>query len=159
MTDRNNLLLLEEQEFLKHCLCDFYKARGPGGQKKNKTESAVRLTLKESPIAATASEDRKQSINRSKAVRRLKLQVAFEIRLTAVPWKGQLDMNPSNKLYPHFCAVLFDHFHDNDWQMSTVANIYGISTNKLVKIISKSDTLWQEVNRQRLKLNYKALRK
>ena len=159
LIERNNLVLLEENEFLKHCVCDFYKARGPGGQKKNKTESAVRLTLKNLPIAATAAEDRKQSINRSKAVKRLKLQIAFECRLPAEKWQGQLDMNPANKLYPHFCAVLFDHFHENDWQMSTVANKYAISTNKLVKIIGKNDTLWQEVNRQRLKLNHKALRK
>ena len=159
MIERNLLLQLEDSEFLTHCLIDFYKARGPGGQKKNKTESAVRLTLKENGISATASEDRQQSVNRSRCIKRLKLQVAFEMRSEPEPWQGQLDMNPSNKNYPLFCAILFDHFNENSWQMSTVAEIYGISTGKLVKILAKSDTLWQEVNRQRTKNNLKPLRR
>ncbi|MCM8537975.1 MAG: peptide chain release factor-like protein [Lentisphaeraceae bacterium] len=159
MIERNELLQLDENDFLKHCTLDFYKARGPGGQKKNKTESAVRLTHNDSSVAATASEDRKQSVNKSKAIKRLKLELAFTMRCPAVPWKGQMDMNPSNKHYSLFCACLFDHLEENDWQISTVAEAYKLSTNKLIKIISKSDTLWQEVNKRRTSLNHKPLRR
>ena len=159
MTDRNQLLQFEESEFLKYCLIDFYKARGPGGQKKNKTESAVRLTLKESQISATAAEDRQQSVNRTKAVKRLKLQIAFEERLPPEQWSGQLDMNPSNKNYPLFCAILIDHCVEQNWQISSVATHYGLSTGKLIKILATSDTLWQEVNRQRAKLGHKPLKR
>ena len=98
LIERNKLLELEDNEFIKYCLIDFYKARGPGGQKKNKTESAVRLTLKNSSISATASEDRQQSVNKTRAIKRLKLQIAFELRQTPEKWLGQLDMNPSKSI-------------------------------------------------------------
>lgn len=159
MIERNNLLELEDNEFIKYCLIDFYKARGPGGQKKNKTESAVRLTLKNSSISATASEDRQQSVNKTRAIKRLKLQIAFELRQTPEKWLGQLDMNPSNKKYPLFCAVLFDHLEMQNWQVSTVSEIYNISTSKLIKIISKNDNVWQRINNERQKLGLKPLKR
>jgi hypothetical protein len=156
---RDELLNLSDEEFIKRCHIDFYKASGPGGQKKNKTESAVRLTLRDSTITASASEERQQSVNRSRAISRLRMQVAFELRETAKVWEGQWDMNQKNPKYPQFIACLIDHLVKHSWKVSDAATNLSISTGKLIKILAKNDTLWQLVNQSRIKAGHKPLKK
>ena len=50
----------------------FYKSRGPGGQRKNKKETAVRIHHIPSGITVVATEHRYQARNRSLAFKRLK---------------------------------------------------------------------------------------
>ena len=49
-----------------------YKSSGPGGQRKNKTETAVRLTHLPSGITVVATEYRSQAQNRKLAFERLR---------------------------------------------------------------------------------------
>ncbi len=51
--------------------CVFYRSGGPGGQHRNKTETAVRLVHRASGITVTASEHRSQAQNRELAWQRL----------------------------------------------------------------------------------------
>jgi len=48
-----------------------YRASGPGGQKRNKTESAVRIRHVPSGVTAVATESRSQTRNREVAMERL----------------------------------------------------------------------------------------
>jgi protein subunit release factor A len=57
-----------------------YKSTGPGGQKKNKTESAVRIKHLPTGILVTASESRSQHANREKAMERLRERLAARLR-------------------------------------------------------------------------------
>jgi protein subunit release factor B len=57
----------------KQVIVETYRSKGPGGQRKNKTETAVRLKHLPTEITVTAAEQRSQSQN---------LKVAFE-RLAA----------------------------------------------------------------------------
>lgn len=54
----------------------FYKSSGPGGQKKNKTESAVRLHHPPSGLIVIATEQRSQVQNRLAAFRRLQRKLS-----------------------------------------------------------------------------------
>ena len=56
----------------KDLVFTFFKSSGPGGQKKNKTESAVRLLHLPTGIIVTATESRSQGVNKRTALNRLK---------------------------------------------------------------------------------------
>ena len=76
---------LNEQALLAECRWDAYRGSGPGGPKRNRTSSAVRLTHEPTGISVIATESRSQSENRMRAVRRLRLRMAVEIRKTIDP--------------------------------------------------------------------------
>lgn len=50
---------------------EYYKSRGPGGQRKNKRQTAVRLIHPPSGVTVTATESRYQAVNKRRAFQRL----------------------------------------------------------------------------------------
>jgi len=58
----------------------FYKSRGPGGQKKNVTESAVRVRHIPTGIVVTATESRSQHRNKAAALEELEHRLAARRR-------------------------------------------------------------------------------
>ena len=66
-----------------------YRSSGPGGQRRNKKETAVRIKHLPSGITATASERRSQTRNRDKAFERLqsKLSSLDEVEKPRIPTK------------------------------------------------------------------------
>ena len=133
---------MSDEELLSQCKTDHFIATGNGGQKRNKTSSAVRLSLKDTCISVTASEDRQQSVNKKRAIRKMRMAVAMEMREDTQPWKGQIDMNPKNSQYPIFIACLTDQLFAKNWQVSEVAKSMELSTGKLIKIISKENIVY-----------------
>lgn len=59
------------RRLLADCDVETYRSSGPGGQKKNKTESSVRLRHRPTGIVRIATESRSQSRNRALALERL----------------------------------------------------------------------------------------
>lgn len=60
------------EQLKKDVVIETYRSRGPGGQRKNKTETAVRLKHLPSGVTVTATEHRFQSQNLKIAFERLK---------------------------------------------------------------------------------------
>lgn len=86
------LLLLEGERFLSLCRREPYQAHGPGGQKRNRTYSAIRLTLPPEvtggePIHATGAQFRESRQNLESALGRIRLRLALETALHPL-WKG-----------------------------------------------------------------------
>jgi len=78
--DRDADLLASDEALLAASTTDTYRASGPGGQHRNKTESAIRLTHRPTGVVVTATERRSQHENRRRAVERLRKAVALEVR-------------------------------------------------------------------------------
>lgn len=56
-------------------IVETYRSRGPGGQRKNKTETAVRLKHPPSGLTVTATEHRSQALNLKLAIQRLRARL------------------------------------------------------------------------------------
>ena len=50
---------------------EYYRSRGPGGQRKDKKETAVRVKHHPTGVTVTASESRYQAVNKRRAFQRL----------------------------------------------------------------------------------------
>ncbi|KAK9167834.1 hypothetical protein Scep_003025 [Stephania cephalantha] len=76
---RREYLKVEEEELMKQCEMSTFKSSGPGGQHRNKRESAVRLKHLPTGIIAQAVEDRSQHKNRASALARLRTLLALKV--------------------------------------------------------------------------------
>jgi len=64
----------------RDCEFEAYRSSGPGGQKKNKTESSVRVRHLPTGIVRIATEDRSQLRNRRRALERVWAELARRAR-------------------------------------------------------------------------------
>ncbi len=80
MSQRLAWFLADDSHLLAQCEVDTYRASGPGGQKRNKTSSAVRLRHLPSGLIVIAEESRSQHENKAKALVRLRRQFILKIR-------------------------------------------------------------------------------
>src|SRR2546426_3282706 len=77
---RLDWLALDDATLLCQCEVDTYRASGPGGQKRNKTDSAVRLRHLPSGQIVIAEESRSQHENKARALKRLRAALALHLR-------------------------------------------------------------------------------
>src|SRR3954453_1075994 len=82
---------LTDEQLLAQCAVDTYRASGPGGQKRNKTSSAVRIRHPASGLIVIAEESRSQHENRARALKRLRQ--GFYLKLRDPP-DGELAARP-----------------------------------------------------------------
>src|SRR5436309_15812948 len=71
---------LTDDQLLRQCDVDTYRASGPGGQKRNRTSSAVRLRHPPSGLIVIAEESRSQHENRERALRRMRQAFFLKVR-------------------------------------------------------------------------------
>lgn len=168
-----DLLELNDQALLKHCEVHTYRASGPGGQKRNKTDSAVRLRLAETGLVVVATESRSQHENRARALRRLRHTIALEMRRpvdpdryepgpilrTCLTRKSQLQVGMRDARYPHVVREILDLVAACSGRLSDAAPKLGISTANLSALLVRDDKLLQSANRIRLAAGLKRLKR
>ena len=138
---------------------DLSRGSGPGGQKRNKTSNAVRLTHEPTGVVAVASEDRSLRVNKLRALRRLRLKLACDDRRDLDPvsyeppaWMreylrgGHLHVNPSNPHHPAVAAEALDVLLACRADPSAAAATLGVSLRSLLKLLASDSTLWRAAN-------------
>ncbi|NLF93020.1 MAG: peptide chain release factor-like protein [Oligosphaeraceae bacterium] len=146
---REELLLLDLPALGRLCRTDTYRGTGPGGQKRNKTESAVRVTHPESGLSAFDDETRSQHTNKEHALEKLRLQLAVQLRQAPQVWTGVCPAL-SNHRYALWLGVVFDALQAADFKIAAAAEFLGLSTNQLVKQLARDPFACQQVNQERL---------
>lgn len=168
---------LPDDQLLAQCDVDTYRASGPGGQKRNKTSSAVRLRHRPTGLIVIAEESRSQHENKAKAVRRLRRAVFLHLRdappaegfapefIAAHPDlapargpDGRLHVSPKDARFWPAAGVALDVLSAAGGQVSTAAEALGTTTANVVDFLAADPKLWQEANRLRLERGLKPLR-
>lgn len=165
LPNRNDLLDLDDENLLRHCRQECYRASGPGGQHRNTTDSAVRLSIRDGAIVALCADHRSQHRNRSEALKRLRSALAIELRLPVRPetqsenWEGSWKLGKKDRRYARFLAHLLDVLAHHDWAVGLAAQTLGTSTGKLIRVLANDPHAWNAVNKARAKLKLVNLRK
>jgi hypothetical protein len=157
---------LTDTQLLDECEVDTYRASGPGGQKRNKTSSAVRIRHPPSGLIVIAEESRSQHENRARALRRLRQALYLKIRdelphptLVAVPaCNGRLDLGRKDPRWWPAVGIVLDVLHAVEARVSEAAQVLGISTGNLIAFLSSDDKVWEQANRLRAQFGHKLLR-
>jgi hypothetical protein len=147
--ERDGWLNSSDAELEKSCRLDFFKASGRGGQKRNKTSNAVRFTHEPSGIAVSDCSGRSQHQNRATALKKLRYQIALQVRMVPGTHPERLDVSLSNSEYPLFAAHILDILNANDFTINRAAQSLEISTSKLIKILQRDKNLWQLVQEEK----------
>jgi len=174
MARRAGFLRGSDEELLAQCEVDRYRASGPGGQKRNKTESAIRIRHKPSGVSAIANESRSQHDNKAKALRRLRVLLAVEFRedvnvesytvpavVAAVFDAGLHTLTKKKRAGAEYLLALgavIDLFVAAGCSMGDTARLLGVSTNGLTQLIRSDETALRKVNELRSANGLKPLR-
>lgn len=147
LADQPHPAALTDDELLAACDLEFTRRSGPGGQHRNKVETAAILTHRPSRISAEASEERSQSENRRVALRRLRLKLAVEVRCppTALPsalWQSRrkgsrMAVADEHADLPAILAEALDVLVHHEFIASNAAEQLGISTSQLVSLLKQ----------------------
>lgn len=157
-----------DAELLGECEVHTYRASGPGGQKRNKTSSAVRLHHQPSKLIAKAEESRSQHQNKAKALRRLREMLAISVRLPPperITWPEnvqvvdrQLKVNPKNPSLCHVLGLVLDVLAASNGRLSDAAEKLGLTSSSLSRFLLKHPKAWIEANRIRAECDLPPLR-
>lgn len=166
---------LSEDQLLAQCEVDTYRASGPGGQKRNKTSSAVRLRHTPTGLIVIAEESRSQYENKAKALKRLWHALFLELRdalpaeltpeaVAALPDyasardRGRLHMSVKDPRFWPAVGVVLDVLAAVGAKVAEAAELLGVSTGNFVDFLQTDPKVWQEANRLRAVHGHKTLR-
>ena len=162
---------LPEDKLLAQCRFEAFTSSGPGGQRRNRSYAAVRITHLPTGISASATDSRSQRENRIHAIRALRHKLALELRREIEidpisyhppPWFAEypkLHMSPKNPLYPATIAIVLDVLKAAHWNVPAAASLLRLSSSALIRFLGDDGQLWATVNRHRSELGMAPLTK
>ncbi len=166
------LLALDDPSLVRQCSVDHYRSSGPGGQKRNKTSSAVRLRHEPTGLSVTAADDRSQNVNLVRAVRRMREAIALHVRgemdvagyhpsellRSCIAADGRIVVGKRDERYFRAVQEVLDVLLAMRGRVSEAAERVGVSTAHFVKFIQSDAKVWERVNQMRSEAGVKPLR-
>jgi len=162
---------LEETALLAQCDIDTGRVSGPGGQHRNRVDTAVWVKHRPTEIEAHATERRSQLQNRHVAIFRLRLKLACKVRTVtsrdghrpSVLWvkrrQGEkLPVNPEHEDYPALLAEALDVVIARRYDIAGAAGILGITMSQLTRLIRHERHAFARINEGREAIGLSRLR-
>lgn len=172
---RSDWANLNDNQLLAQCEVDTYRASGPGGQKRNKTSSAVRIRHLPSELIVIAEESRSQHENRARALRRLRQAFYLKLRETistealgsvtqreelasVLSLSGKLEVSRKDARYWPLVGLILDVLEATQARVSESATALGVSTGHLIDFLETDPKIWEQVNQLRQRFGHKPLK-
>lgn len=163
---------LAPEQLLKACSVQRLRRGGPGGQHRNKVETAVVIEHLPTGIRAEANERRSQADNHRQAVFRLRVLLAIQVRPVrsgaseSTPsklWQSRISadriaINPTHDDFPALLAEAFDQLAAQEFDVKAAAESLCITTSQLAKFLKKEPAAWQHLNDERRERGLPSLR-
>ena len=156
------------EQLLAQCEVKRTRGSGPGGQHRNKVETAIVITHLATGICGEASERRSQEQNRAQAILRLRVKLALTLRSDPMPmpsqvWSsrlssGRISVSATHSDFPSLLAEVLDQLAVHSYDVSEIAGLMCVSSSQLVKFLKVEPAALATVNREREKLGAARLR-
>jgi len=162
---------LEEDALLAQCTIETGRVSGPGGQHRNRTDTAVFLHHDPSGVETQATERRSQIQNRRVALFRLRLKLATRVRTPTSRdrhrpselWERRrqgekLPVNPEHADYPALLAEALDCIVARRYDVAGAAGMLGITMSQLARLVRHAPHAFTLLNEGREKVGLARLR-
>lgn len=151
--------------------CRFRRTRrsGPGGQHRNKVETAVVVTHLPSGVKAEASERRSPAQNHRQALFRLRINLALEVRrvpqeaeIPSLKWRSRcparrIRINPQHEDFPALLAESLDVLTACQMDVKQAAGALQTTSSQLTKFLGLEPRALALVNTYRQRIGLRAL--
>src|SRR5262245_61006491 len=159
-------------KLLAECVIRHQRRSGPGGQHRNKVETAVVLVHQPTGIRSEAAEKRSKAANRQVAIHRLRVKLAIQVRSNMETgggrsvsplWRSRLRTQKisialSHEDFPSLLAEALDCLSTLDFDVKKCAQQLGTSSSQLVRLFKLEPEALTYVNERRAKRTLKPLR-
>jgi hypothetical protein len=158
------------EQLLRDCSVRRERRSGPGGQHRNKVETAVVITHTPTGVKGDASERRSQEQNRRMALFRLRTNLAINVRRAldsthTTPselWRsrcpsGRIAVNPSHDDFPALLAEALDVLHAHNADIRKAADALGCTASQLTKFLKLEPKAFVQLNNDRRKRGLRPL--
>ncbi|WP_013630280.1 peptide chain release factor family protein [Rubinisphaera brasiliensis] len=151
---------LTDEKLLSECDVTRQRRSGPGGQHRNKVETAIRIEHRPTGVTGQASERRSQEENRKVALFRLRVELALKVRSSpevtfeappSARWMnrvkgGKLAINPKHDDFPALLAEGLDRLHLAGWDHKAAAEQLQLSASQLIKFLKLEPVAFAMLN-------------
>ncbi|MEO7426555.1 MAG: peptide chain release factor-like protein [Fibrobacteria bacterium] len=148
-------LSLDSETLLSACGQARFQGSGPGGQKRNRVYSGVRLTHPESGLSAESVDSRASLRNLHAALARLRLHIALAADLADAEPAGdpggparagqpafRADANPAHADFPGFALRALHQLARQRGQLAGAAAVLGCTASALTRFYKSDKAVW-----------------
>lgn len=152
---------IPESSLLEKCLIRRTRHGGPGGQHRNKVETAIEIVHEPTGIVSFAAERRSQEANRQAAVFRMRVLLAIRVRsvdstevLPSDLWSSRcraqrINCSETHDDFPALLSEALDAIDAKEYDIRRSADALGCSATQLIRFIAKAPEALVAVNSER----------